>query len=249
MRLLLSNDDGLGAEGLEALEAVAARLGEVWVVAPDRERSASSHALTMNAPLRARPAGERRWAVDGTPVDCAYLGVHRLLPARPDLVLSGINRGANVGTDVLYSGTVAVAAEACLMGIPAIALSMELREGGAPRWDTAARATALVLERLLATPLPVGHFLNVNIPDLPFEAIRGVAAARQVRRRYHPRVVTREDPWGKPYHWIGGPHDAFEDVEDGDGPLIGEGWITVSALRPQWNDLDALDAVRGWTDR
>lgn len=249
MRILLSNDDGIDAPGLGLLERLAAEWGEVWVVAPDRERSASSHALTMNAPLRVKEMGERRFAVDGTPADCAYMGIHHLLPERPDWVLAGVNRGANLGTDVLYSGTVAIAAEACIQGVPSAAFSLAVDWGKAARWDTAEVAIRKVLARMFENAPPRGGFLNVNVPDVAPDALAGLAAARQVRRAYSPRVDKREDPWHRPYYWIGGPHAFFEDAADGDGPLMGQGWITVSAMRPQWNDLKILEETKKWTDR
>src|SRR5687767_10895657 len=205
MRILVSNYDGVDAPGIVAVASRLAREHEVWVVAPQSERSAQSHSLTMHKPLRILPRGERVWAVSGTPADCIYLGLHHLLGARPDVVVSGINRGSNLGTDVHYSGTVAAAREACLHGYPAIAISLH-RDSADPvdHWDTAADIAARVVAALANDPLPPRVFLNVNVPNAAPDRIRGVKACRLGDRFYHPSVDERTDPRGRPYVWIGG---------------------------------------------
>ena len=243
MRLLLSNDDGLDAPGLAALESALAGLGDLWVSAPAEERSAVSHAITMRVPVRAEERGVRRFAVHGTPVDSVYLGINQLMPERPDLVLSGINRGANLGTDVLYSGTVAVAAEACLQGISAVAVSLELG-GGHEHWETAGAVARRVVESVLAHGLPACTFLNVNVPAVPLAELRGLRVADQGRRLYATRVRPADEPGA---YWIGGPHIGFEP-EDSDGGWVGRGWATVSALSPLWNAPGGTAPVRAWTD-
>src|SRR3954463_8467769 len=181
MRLLLSNDDGILAHGLECLIAAAEPLGEVWVVAPDREQSATSHSLTLHHPVRPVKRGERRWQVDGTPTDCVVLGVEALLPHRPDFVLSGINHGQNMGEDVLYSGTVAAAMEGLSLGIPSIAISFA---GGGLRADPPhlrqqVRVLPRLLERITSLPsFPPNTLLNVNLPPVPAEGVRGVKLTR-----------------------------------------------------------------------
>jgi 5'-nucleotidase len=229
MRLLLTNDDGVHAPGLAALARALAPAHDVWVVAPASERSAQSHSLTMHKPLRLHRLGDQRFSVSGTPADCVYLGLHHVLAdARPDLVLSGINHGTNLGSDVHYSGTVAGAREACLQGVPAVAVSLE--RGDPMRWDTAAGVVLQVVARLAAAPLPPGVLLNVNVPNVPPSALRGVRPCRLGERFYAPKVDARTDPRGQPYFWLGGPHSHFGEDPETDGPLLSEGWATMTPL-------------------
>lgn len=250
MRILLCNDDGIDAPGLAALEARFAGFAEVWVAAPATEQSAQSHSLTMHKPLRALPRGDRRWAVTGTPADCIYVALHHLMVgAPPDLVVSGVNHGSNLGSDVHYSGTVAAAREACLHGRPAIAVSLH-RDGDRPveHWATAAAIAERVVRATRADP-PARHvFLNVNVPDRPESALLGLCAARLGDRVYHPQVDQRLDPRGKPYLWIGGPHLHFGDVPDADGPRVEQGWATVTPLSAAITDEVELQRLRSWTD-
>lgn len=216
-RLLLSNDDGLHAPGIQALAEAVGDLGELWVVAPDRERSACSHAITLDRPLRAHEVQARRYAVDGTPTDCIYLALHHLLAERPpDLVLSGINRGPNLGDDVLYSGTVAAAMEGAFHDVPSVAFSLCVRGGPADFTHAAAHARAFT-RALLGRALPPGLLLNVNYPEGP---IAGTAWSTLGRRRYARVVTARHDPRGKPYFWIGGEPLAHEAVPGTDAVAV-----------------------------
>lgn len=245
MRILLSNDDGIDAPGLNVLAARLSAAHEVWVVAPATEQSAKSHSLTMREPLRVSERGPRRFAVTGTPADCVYVAVHDLLPEPPELVLSGINNGSNLGNDVYYSGTVAAAREAVLHGHPAIAISLQRGEATPePFWDTAAAIAAQLVER--AEALPPRILLNVNVPNLPLPRIRGLKACRLGERIYAPAVERRTDPRGGAYVWIGGPHLRFEGGDDADGIAIGEGWVSVTPLDPDATDRGALQQIRGW---
>jgi 5'-nucleotidase len=247
--VLLTNDDGIDAPGLRALSDELARQAEVWTVAPQHERSAMSHSLTMHKPLRLQDRGERRFSVSGTPADCVYLGLHHLLPEAPDLVVSGINHGGNLGADVHYSGTVAGAREACLHGVSAVAVSLYyLPDDREMFWATAAQTASRVVAALVERPLPPQVFLNVNVPNVRPEALRGIRAARLGDRMYHPRVDERIDPRGRPYVWIGGPHAGFGDVEDADGPLVVEGWATATPLSAVLTDEATLAELRAWTD-
>ena len=192
MRILLSNDDGVMATGLNALRTALADLGEVTVVAPDREQSGASRSLTLERPLRIRRTGERVYSVDGTPTDCVLLavrGVPGVVRVQPDLIVSGINHGPNLGDDVTYSGTVAAAAEGSLMGIPALAVS--LVSWDPKSFETAARVTRDLVRRLLCAPLPARTLLNVNIPDRPFEELRGIRVTR-LGRRVYPDVIVAQ---------------------------------------------------------
>ena len=248
MRILISNDDGIEAPGLDVLVDALRPLGEIWVVAPRLEQSAGSHALTMHRPLRFAEVGERRFWVQGTPADAVYVALHRLLPEPPDLVASGVNLGANIGHDTLYSGTVAAAMEAALWGRPAMAVSLHVHGGGGgPHWETARPIARRLAERLMEDPLPVRSMLNVNVPDLPPDELRGVRAGELCHHHWHPRVDQRTDPFGRPYLWIGGPHDRFAGSPDTDGPSLAAGWATVTPLRADLTDLAALERVRRWS--
>jgi 5'/3'-nucleotidase len=204
-RILVCNDDGIAAPGIAVLETIAAEFArEVWVVAPEQEQSGASHSLTTRRPLRLRELGERRYAVDGTPTDCVLLAVKRLLRDHPpDLVLSGVNAGLNAGEDLNYSGTVAAAMEAVLLGIPAVALSQDYGDSGPIPWATAAHWGPLVLRRLLRLPWPEDTMINVNFPALAADRVAGIAATRQGRRVMADNMTEGLDPRGRPYFWIG----------------------------------------------
>jgi 5'-nucleotidase len=250
VHLLLSNDDGIDAPGLATLERALAGLGRITVVAPMKEHSAQSHAFTMHKPLRARPAGDGRFACSGTPADCVYLGLHGLLDHKPELVVSGINRGANLGYDVHYSGTAAAAREGVLGGVPSVAISLNVHGPDlAPEWETAAFAAREVVEQVVRDGLPPGVYLNVNVPNVPLAAIRGVRVVRMGARTYEPRVITRADPWGRPYHWIGGRHRGFDEDPHTDGRLCEDGFVVVSPLEADCTRTDALDALRARLER
>jgi 5'-nucleotidase len=245
--VLLGNDDGIEAAGLRALESAVAGLGETWVVAPATEQSARSHAFTMHEPLRVRAHGQRRFAVTGTPADAIYLALHRLLPRPPALVVSGINRGANLATDVLYSGTVAAAREAVTYDVPAIAASLYIKEGDAVlHWETAGAVVRRVAEAVVAHGLPPGVLLNVNVPNVEPSALRGTRVVPMGRRRYVPKVQEQRDPRGRSYYWIGGPHERFEGDDGSDGPTCESGHAVVTPLHLDLTDRETLERVRGW---
>lgn len=249
MRLLCTNDDGILAQGLECLVRAASALGEVTVVAPDREQSATSHSLTLHHPIRAVPRGERRYQVDGTPTDCVMLAVEALMPERPDFVLSGINHGHNMGEDVLYSGTVAAAMEGVMLGIPAIALSFA---GG----DLTADPTLLtdqvdVVRRLLAhltglERIPRDTLLNVNLPALPAAEIKGVRLTRLGRRVYSDSLARMTDPRGREIYWIGGGSAAWSGAHDSDFRAVEEGFISVTPLTLDLTNTRMLDEAPTW---
>lgn len=245
MRILLSNDDGIEAAGLRALEEAAAPFGEVFVVAPATEQSAKSHSFTMHEPLRVNAHGHNRWSVTGTPADAVYLALHGILPVRPDLVISGINRGSNLGTDVLYSGTVAAAREAASNDVPAVAVSLHVPDGAEVlHWATAQLAVAQILARYPARPLPLGEVLNVNVPNVPAAEVRGWRTAALARRRYAVMVQEQRDPRGRRYYWIGGPHDRFDGEPDSDGPLCLAGFVTLTPMSLDTTAHASLPAAR-----
>ncbi|MSO77279.1 MAG: 5'/3'-nucleotidase SurE [Alphaproteobacteria bacterium] len=203
-RILLTNDDGVDAPGLKLLAKLVRRMAaDVWIVAPETEQSASGHSLTLRRPLRLRKLSARRYAVDGTPTDAVLLAVMELLKDRPpDLVLSGINRGGNMGEDVTYSGTVSAAMEATLLGVPAVALSQDVRPGGKAAWGTSAAHLPDVLARLAAASWPRQVFINVNVPDVAADAVTGVRVVTQGRRKPGGALAEGRDPRGLPYYWI-----------------------------------------------
>ncbi|NCG19476.1 MAG: 5'/3'-nucleotidase SurE [Rhodobacterales bacterium] len=248
MHLLLSNDDGFYAAGFQALTEALTGLGTTWRAAPTSERSAQSHALTMHKPLFARIRDERSWAITGTPADCVYLALQHLMPHRPDVVVSGINRGSNVGHDVHYSGTVAAAREGCLQGVPSVSVSLHLLHGQPSHWASAGHFAARVVQRVLQDGLPDGVHLNVNVPDLPLDQIRGLRTAPLGTRNYGHEVDVRTDPRGRPYYWIGGQPLQFEAGGVEDGPCIQAGWATVTPLTVIPNHTEMLEVLRGWTD-
>jgi 5'-nucleotidase len=204
-RILVTNDDGIGSPGIKLLEEIACDFAtDVWVVAPEQEQSASSHSLTTRRPLRMSEIGAKRYAVDGTPTDCVMLAVkHLLREHRPDLVLSGINGGGNVGEDLTYSGTVAAAMEATLLDIPAIALSQHFTDGELIPWQTAARFAPEVIRRLTELPWPDHTLINVNFPAAAPPDVRGIAVTSQGKRAIADNLTERFDPRGRPYYWIG----------------------------------------------
>lgn len=233
--ILVTNDDGVYSEGLKALAEAMARLGEVVVVAPLGESSAIGHALTLTRPLRLERVGERVYSVDGTPTDCVNLAVARVLDRRPDLVVSGINKGYNLGDDITYSGTVAGAMEGALLGIPSVAISLcRSREYD---FRQAAWAAAVVAEAILRDGLPERTFLNVNVP--PHRA-HGFRVTVQARRHHATSVREGEDPRGRTYYWIEEGEDAWDGDPRSDYQAVREGWISVTPLEP---DLTAHGAL------
>ncbi len=248
MLLLISNDDGIDAPGLRALARAAEPFGDVVVVAPSGERSAQSHALTMHEPLRVSRRGAGWHACSGQPADCVYIGVHHLCAQRPAVVLSGINRGPNIGDDVHYSGTVGAAEEAALMGIPALAVSLFTERANAPdhHWDTAGALAARVLRAMLDDPLPPRVFLNLNVPDRPLADVPGIRAAKLGRREYRPMVARNQDPRGRDYFWVGGEPMDLDETEGTDGHWFRRGFATLTPLHPDLTHRAALARIEGW---
>lgn len=240
--ILVTNDDGIHAPGLIALADALAGLDEVTVVAPDRERSAVSHTITLSHPLRVTQTGERRFAVDGTPSDCIHLAAFHILPKKPDLLVSGINRGGNLGDDVTYSGTVWAALEGRLIGIPSFAVSLA---GNDPADYRPAAAFAVRVARWVGSHgLPHDTILNVNVPDQPGLDLGRVRVTRQGRRRFSESVVEKTDPRGGRYFWIGGASLPPEGGADTDVGAVGEGFISVTPLHADMTNHQALAAVR-----
>lgn len=245
MRILCTNDDGYFATGVKTLAAAAAELGEVHTVAPDREQSACSHSLTMHYPLRAKRIGERVQCVDGTPTDCVALAVGELFEGRPDVVLSGINHGPNMGEDVLYSGTVAGAMEATVLGIPAVAISYTGRDPEAiPPFQPL--ITRLLRKLIRTESFPAETLLNVNLPAIDPSEVRGVRVTKLARRIYRDSLTKAVDPSGKDYFWIGGGGVEWKGEEGTDFDAVDSGFISVTPLHLDLTNYKLLSEVASW---
>ncbi|MCH7517467.1 MAG: 5'/3'-nucleotidase SurE [Candidatus Dadabacteria bacterium] len=242
-RILISNDDGINSEGLHKLHEILKTLGEVYVVAPDRDQSAVSHSLTLYRPLRLDKISDFVYTVDGTPTDCVNLAINGILrDKKPDLVVSGINKGENVGDDITYSGTVSAAMEGTLLGIPSIALSLVGR--GDFNFDYALHHSLLIAKYVLENKLPEDTLLNVNIPNLPGEQIKGIVVTRQGKRLYDEPIVEKVDPRGKKYYWIGGDELGFLDIEGSDIVAVKEGYVSVTPIGLDLTNYGHIDKLR-----
>ncbi|MCD6580291.1 MAG: 5'/3'-nucleotidase SurE [Desulfuromusa sp.] len=244
MLILVTNDDGVRSPGLRALAAMLSELGQVVVVAPDRNRSAIGHALTLDHPLRAEEIKPQVFAVDGTPTDCVNLGIHGLLPKRPDLVVSGINRGSNLGDDITYSGTVCAALEATLMGLPAFAISLDTDRFNDEDLALAATFSKDLAKKIIETGLPEDTFLNVNVPS---GSCVGAQLTRQGKRLYGESVVSKQDPRGRKYYWIGGSEVGFEDISGSDCNALQQGLISITPLQTNMTNERTYAEMERWS--
>lgn len=243
--ILLTNDDGIQAPGLKVLAEHLSALGEVHTVAPEKEQSAVGHSVTLRHPLRIEEIAPRVTAVEGTPTDCVLLAYYRILPERPAMIFSGINFGMNLGDDITYSGTVSAALEATLLGIPAVAASIG-REGKVVHYDVAAKFTAKVGRRILREGLPKDTLLNINVPNLPANRIKGVAITRQGRRSYDDVIIEKTDPRGRPYFWIGNGEPRWDEASGTDIEAIRAGKISVSPIHLDLTNHRAIERIRNW---
>ena len=244
--ILVSNDDGVRSEGITTLAEALGRIGTVYVVAPDRERSASGHSLTLTHPLRLEKLGLRTYSVDGTPTDCVNLGVNNVLKGKKVSVLvSGINKGANLGDDITYSGTVSAAMEGTILGIPSIALSVVTRSKF--RFDVASQFAITLVNKVLERGLPDDTLLNVNVPNLPNEQISGVRMTRMGKRFYGDVIIEKKDPRGRKYYWIGGDYLSTEEVPGSDLEAIEEKYISITPIHLDLTNYSALRAMQKWT--
>ncbi len=247
MRILISNDDGYQAPGLEHLAEALGTLGEVTVVAPDRDRSGASNSLTLDNPIRATEMPNGFIRVDGTPTDCVHLAITGLLEQEPDIVVSGINAGANLGDDVLYSGTVAAAMEGRFLGLPAIAVSMIT--GTPEHFGTAARIARRLVAALQEDPLPGNTILNVNVPDLAYEDLAGIRVTRLGHRHKSEPVIRMEDPRGRPIYWVGPPGGEQDAGEGTDFHAVRNGFVSVTPLYVDLTQHQALSGLAEWMER
>jgi 5'-nucleotidase len=241
--ILITNDDGIHSAGLQALADQMQTLGRVAVVAPDRERSAVGHALTLHAPLRAESIAADRWAVSGTPTDAVSLGIQGLLKAKPDLVVSGINKGSNMGDDLTYSGTVAAAMEATLMGVPAMAVSLAGKNFKYEDFTEAATVARQLASTIIEHGLPADTFLNVNVPS---QAPKGIQITRQGKRVYEGAVIQNQDPRGRDYFWIGAGELGFQNLKGTDFHAVNNGYVSVTPLHLDLTNYAAIERLRQW---
>jgi 5'-nucleotidase len=245
MRILVSNDDGYQAPGIRTLAESLSQIADISVVAPERDRSGASNSLTLDNPIRAKTMDDGVICVDGTPTDCVHLAITGLLETEPDMVVSGINAGANMGDDVLYSGTVAAAMEGRFLGLPAIAVSLVTR-GNPEYFSTAARVVLDVLKRLQTHPIPGDSILNINVPDIPYEQLTGIDITRLGHRHKSEPVVSMKDPRGKPIYWVG-PAGAEQDAGPGtDFYAIKTKKVSITPIHTDLTQYSALDTMRKW---
>jgi 5'-nucleotidase len=244
VNILLTNDDGIFAPALLRLREDLSPLGRVIIVAPDRDQSATSHSLTLHRPFRIHRHGEDMFSVDGTPTDCVVTAFYGLLDVRPDLVISGINHGPNMGEDVFYSGTVAAAIEGTLQGAVAIAASLVTRESA--DFVEPSRFIARLARTVFERGLPARQMLNVNLPHRPWPEVKGVRVTRLGSRVYRDTLVRKVDPRGRDYYWIGGEEPVWEAKEGTDMHAVSEGWVSLTPMRLDLTDDDAMAGLASW---
>jgi 5'-nucleotidase len=241
--ILVTNDDGVYSPGIQILAKRLRELDQVIIVAPDRERSAAGHSMTLHRPLLIEELKESVYSVNGTPTDCVNIAVKGLLKEEPRLVVSGVNKGPNLGDDVTYSGTVAGAIEATLLGVPAIAVSLVAREDF--RFAEAAEVAFRTAVKIFEQGLPEGTLLNINVPNLPLSEIPGTRITRLGKRIYHQMTVERVDPRGKKYYWIGGGEPDWEREEGTDFDAVGRNMVSITPLHLDFTDYSSFDKLRG----
>ncbi|KAA0970689.1 5'/3'-nucleotidase SurE [Aureimonas fodinaquatilis] len=248
MRILLTNDDGIHAEGLEVLERIARQLSDdIWVAAPETDQSGLSHSLTLSSPLRIRRAGEQKFAISGTPTDCVIMAVKYLMPEAPDLILSGVNAGQNLCDDVTYSGTVAGAIEGTMLGFRSVALSQAFVPGSDREtlWQTAEATAPDILQRLMTMPVRAGTLFNINFPAVQPEDVRGVQVTRQGKLEYSLGIEERRDGRGFPYFWLKFGREAGPDMEHSDIGAIRSGYVSVTPLQLDLTDHELRQKMQG----
>lgn len=246
MRILLSNDDGYFAPGLVCLAQHLAAIAEVTVVAPERDRSGASNSLTLNRPLNLRRAASGFHYVDGTPTDCVHLAVTGMLDVQPDIIVSGINAGANMGDDTIYSGTVAAATEGFLLGIPAIAISMAKHDP--EHFDTAGKVAVELVQRFTRDTQLRPWLLNVNVPDIPYDKLQGSEVTRLGKRHKAEPVVKASNPHGQPIYWVGAAGKAQDAGAGTDFYAVAQGRVSITPLQMDLTQYSQLDAVRAWME-
>jgi 5'-nucleotidase len=249
MRILLSNDDGVHAAGLHAMAKELRKLGKVWVVAPLEEKSTTGHSLTIHKPLRMITMGPQFYGVSGSPADCVYIGIREVIGGMPDLVVSGINRGANLGQDVYYSGTVSAAREACILGLRSLAVSLSIdfskqyRESDM-HYATAAKLAVRLLRNARKLEIPQHTLLNLNVPNAPLSRVKGIRLARQGFRFYSGSILRRKDHRGKDYYWVGGEYKGFRKEPGTDCDAVQSGYASLTPIKLDSTDLSYLASLQ-----
>ncbi|MBZ9610047.1 5'/3'-nucleotidase SurE [Rheinheimera maricola] len=246
MRILLSNDDGVHAKGIQVLQQALCQIAEVTTVGPDRNCSGASNSLTLINPLRVQQLDNGFLSVNGTPTDCVHLAISQLLAHTPDLVVAGINHGANLGDDVLYSGTVAAATEGRHLGLPAIAVSLAGRDE--EYFATAAFVTIQVIKKLKSHPLPADQILNINVPAVPIEQLKGIQVTRLGRRHKAETMTSAIDPWGKKIYWYGSLGPELDAGEGTDFYAVANGYASITPLQIDMSAYKSMDSLRHWLE-
>lgn len=244
MKILLSNDDGVHAKGIAVLHQALSQIADVTVIAPDRNCSGASHSLTLLNPLRATTLDNGFISVNGTPTDCVHLGVSKLVDEVPDLVVAGINNGANLGDDTLYSGTVAAATEGRHLGLPAIAVSLCSKQEN--HYETAAQVTVEIIKKLANHPLPKDQIININVPDIPLHDLKGMKVTRLGARHKADTMTEQVDPWGRSVYWYGTLGHESDAGEGTDFHAVNNGYAAITPLKVDMTAHDSIDAVASW---
>ena len=244
--ILVTNDDGVHSQGLISLFKTMQEIGDAYMIAPDRERSAVSHALTMHKPLRVKQLHDHVYSISGTPTDCVAVAVNKILPEKPAFIVSGINKGANLGDDISYSGTVSAAIESTIMGIPAFAVSLVIPQKPALplNFDVASRFAGEIGRYILDNSLPYDTLLNVNVPDIPLKSVKGIKFTRQGKRVYEGSVHETFDPHGEKHYWIGGGTPFWEHGEDTDIQAILENYISITPIHLDLTNYEAMNFLK-----
>ncbi|MCX7913079.1 MAG: 5'/3'-nucleotidase SurE [Thermodesulfovibrionales bacterium] len=240
--IVVTNDDGILSPGLQVLFEAMNQIGEAFIVAPDRERSAVSHALTLHRPLKVEEVRRKVFSVNGTPTDCVALAINKILPKKPDLIASGINSGANLGDDITYSGTVSAAIEGTILGVPSFAISLA---GSRPFfYESAVPFAIMIAKYILDKSLPYDTLLNVNVPNVPLDTIKGVKFTRQGKRIYDNAIKEVFSPWGDKHYWIGGGDPYWEHGEDMDIQAIIERYVSITPVHLDLTNYEALEYLK-----
>ena len=246
MKILLSNDDGVHAKGISTLYEALSKIAEVTVIAPDRNCSGASNSLTLLNPLRATQLENGFYSVNGTPTDCVHLGVNQLLDEEPDLVVAGINNGANLGDDTLYSGTVAAATEGRHLGLPAIAVSLCSKQEA--HYETAAEVAMKIINKLSSHPLPKDQIININVPDIPLAELKGIKVTRLGARHKADTMTEQIDPWGRSVFWYGSLGSESDAGEGTDFYAVNQGYAAVTPLKVDMTAHESIDAMSSWLE-
>jgi len=246
MLILLTNDDGFQSKGLHILAETLSQMAEVVVVAPDREQSASSHSISLTRPLRLNQIRKNLFTVDGTPTDCIVIGLEKAVSARPDIIVSGINSGPNLGEDIHYSGTVSAAFEGAILGIKSLAVSLAHHAEETLHFDTAAQFALRFCKKIIQETIPPGLLFNINVPNLPSDRSLDYAVTKQGKRNYGGIIIENKDPRGKKYYWIGGNQKDYYDIRDSDCNIIASQKIAITPLQVDMTDHSFIGELKKW---